>query len=330
MRIQGLLVFMPLFFVNSQNNYETNESDIVEAPVAAALVDGEDANIGTHPWHVGLVREESKKGFLGWFRHLGGLLRTTTYCGASLVGQRWLITAAHCIRSGDRPVDLRVVMGSSKRARYFYYFFQTDSIDQIHIHPKYNNDSHAYDIAILRLKKLPNLEPGELWPVCLPKEPVESYAGSKATVIGWGKTSGKQSFSSARTLHELGVTVISQAECQRQWSFGRGRVDIGGPKMCFESDGASCHGESGGGMFLKKEVQRYLIGVCSYGLADCQNWAPEVYTKVSYVEDWIKEVLAGDELNIDNCGVTTARSGGGKMSWKEMGQKFFEGRQVWR
>ena len=71
MRIQGLLVFMSLFFVNSQSDFETNESDIVEAPVAAALVDGEDANIGNiiciicnllnccvagaHPWHVGLV-----------------------------------------------------------------------------------------------------------------------------------------------------------------------------------------------------------------------------------------------------------------------------------
>ena len=117
--------------------------------------------IGVHPWHVGLVREESKTGFLGWLRHWGGLLRTTTYCGASLVGQRWLITAAHCIRNGDRPVDLRVVMGSSKRARYFYYFYQTDSIDQIHIHPNYSNVSHVYDIAILRLKKLPDLEPGE-------------------------------------------------------------------------------------------------------------------------------------------------------------------------
>ena len=25
-----------------------------------------------------------------------------------------------------------------------------------------------------------------------------------------------------------------------------------------------------------------MIGVCSYGLADCQNWAPEVYTRVRH------------------------------------------------
>jgi hypothetical protein len=30
---------------------------------------------GKHPWHVGLVREESKTGFLGWVTHLGGLIR---------------------------------------------------------------------------------------------------------------------------------------------------------------------------------------------------------------------------------------------------------------
>ena len=71
---------------------------------------------------------------------------------------------------------------------------------------------------------------GELWPVCLPEKEVASYAGSRATVIGWGKTSGKQSFSSARTLQELEVSVISQEECQRQWSYGKGRVEIGGPR----------------------------------------------------------------------------------------------------
>ena len=101
-----------------------------------------------------------------------------------------------------------------------------------------------------------------------------------ATVIGWGKMSGTEKTSSARYLQELDVNVISQNECQRQWSYGKGRVEVGGPKMCFRSDGASCHGDSGGGMFLRNNNRQELIGVCSYGLADCKNWAPEVYTKV--------------------------------------------------
>ena len=73
-----------------------------QLPVAAALVDGENSDLGEmkiclvrtrfremvfltqptlidillllgeHPWHVGIVREESKTGFFGWVRHLGG------------------------------------------------------------------------------------------------------------------------------------------------------------------------------------------------------------------------------------------------------------------
>jgi len=300
-----------------------------QLPVAASLVSGEPSDIGAHPWHVGLVREESKTGVLGWVRHLGGLLRTTTFCGASLVGSRHLVTAAHCIRPSDRPQDLRVVMGSSKRARYFYYFWQTDSVDQIHIHPSYDTDSHAYDIALLRLKKEPELEPGEVWPVCLPAAPVESYAGQRATVIGWGKTSGQESFSSARILQELGVEVISQAECQQQWSYGNGRVEVGGPKMCFRSEGASCHGDSGGGMFTQdSDGNKTLVGVCSYGLADCQNWAPEVYTKVSAVLDWLQPLL-GPQLNMRFCGVTSARSRNSE-TWTEKFRKFFQGKQVYK
>lgn len=286
-----------------------NSGEGGDGPKTAALVDGETAEKGEHPWHVGLVREESKTGFLGWFRHLGGLIRTTTYCGATLVSNRWLVTAAHCIKSTDRTVDLRVVMGSSKRARYFYYFFQTDSIDEIHIHPEYNTESHAYDIALLRLKKMPNIKPGELWPACLPTAPVNSYAGRTATVVGWGRTEGKTG-ASARYLQDLEVNVISQEKCQDQWGYGRGRVEVGGPKMCFKSTGASCHGDSGGGMFIKNtsSLGEELIGVCSYGLADCQNWAPEVYTKVSYVIDWIRDTIKdrdGDPLNMEQCGINT-------------------------
>jgi len=307
-----------------------SEEDVEQLPQAQALVNGEHSDLGAHPWHVGLVREESKTGIMGWIKHLGGLLRTTTFCGATLINPGWLLTAAHCIRSQDRPQDLRVVMGSSKRAKYFYYFWQTDSIDQIHIHPDYDTDSHAYDIALLRLKKLPDLEPNEIWPVCLPTVEVDSYAGTNATVIGWGKTSGSSVKSSARVLQELEVTVISQEECQRQWSYGRGRVEIGGPKMCFRSSGASCHGDSGGGMYLVQEDgHKQLIGVCSYGLSDCQNWAPEVYTKVSQVLDWIKEKVGGSQLNMERCGVTQPRDRDSE-TWQEKVRNWFEGKQAWK
>ena len=103
----------------------------------------------------------------------------------------------------------------------------------MHVHPSYNNSSHGFDIALLRLKKLPDLEPSELWPVCLPEQvaragenicsglkifacyyysdvvqEVESYAGTKATVVGWGKTSGKEAKSSARILQVLWISII--------------------------------------------------------------------------------------------------------------------------
>ena len=77
------LCLLPLVFLLCEDT-----EDLADTPVAAALVSGENSDLGKcsqysssqphpsflsgeHPWHVGLVREESKTGFLGWVRHLG-------------------------------------------------------------------------------------------------------------------------------------------------------------------------------------------------------------------------------------------------------------------
>ena len=49
-----------------EGNFEVLGGD--GGPQFQRLVDGEDADEGKHPWHVGLVREESKTGVLGWIR----------------------------------------------------------------------------------------------------------------------------------------------------------------------------------------------------------------------------------------------------------------------
>ena len=81
-------------------------------------------------------------------------------------------------------------------------------------------------------------------------------------------------------------------------------------------------------MYLQTGDSKELIGVCSYGLADCQNWAPEVYTKVGSVLDWIHETVGTREINMENCGVTRPRDRGDQ-SWLEKAQNFFEGKQVY-
>ena len=81
-------------------------------------------------------------------------------------------------------------------------------------------------------------------------------------------------------------------------------------------------------MYLQAGHSKTLIGVCSYGLADCQNWAPEVYTKVGAVLDWIQETVGTGDINMENCGVSKARQRG-EESWIEKAQNFFEGKQVY-
>ena len=81
-------------------------------------------------------------------------------------------------------------------------------------------------------------------------------------------------------------------------------------------------------MYLQTGNRKELIGVCSYGLADCQNWAPEVYTKVGTALDWIQETIGTRDINMENCGVTRSRDRGDQ-SWLEKAQNFFEGKQVY-
>ena len=55
---------------------------------------------------------------------------------------------------------------------------------------------------------------------------MDSYEGKGATVIGWGKTSGKQNVSSVEILKELERTVVSQKECQETFGSGKDKVEL--------------------------------------------------------------------------------------------------------
>ena len=202
-------------------------------------------------------------------------------------------------------------MGSSNRARHFYFSWQTESVSEIHIHPKYDLTRFEFDIALIRLETNQELQRNELWPICLPDSPApaNSYDGIEATVIGWGKIKVEEESSSATDLQKLQGTIIGQGQCQN--SLHRG-ITPGGPKICFKSEGgAPCEGDSGGGMFRRTGNTMQLTGVCSLGPTTdkCMPGSTKVYTKVAHpgVLDWMRKTMGMEdmeELSMENCGVT--------------------------
>ena len=145
----------------------------------------------------------------------------TSFCGATLISDIQLITAAHCV-SGKTTDEVAVLIGNPNvtyelnkwNFKYLYkieiYKFYQESID--------NGWKHNPDIAVITLEE-PLLLSTKINPICLPSitDTSQTYEGETATVAGWGITeTGK---TSTDQLLKVDVPILSNTECKStyQW-----------------------------------------------------------------------------------------------------------------
>lgn len=248
------------------------------------IVGGVDAEIGKWPW-IALIgtRQDSGKNF--WF------------CGGTLINDRHILTAAHCLR--PRSFDL------NKLVIRLGEFDTTDDndganpmdfpVEKVMNHANFAFPSLHDDICLVRLRG--NVPFGDLIkPICLPGGQTGDYAGQRIDVAGWGYT--EFGGTASNKLQEVSLPVVGISECQPKYenspSFQRQFPGgFGNTKLCAaEKAGGkdACQGDSGGPMVRKLGDGRYeLIGVVSAGVGCGTPGFPGVYTRVSAYLDWIAQ-----------------------------------------
>ncbi|XP_052563818.1 trypsin-2-like [Culex pipiens pallens] len=203
------------------------------------------------------------------------------WCGGSLIGSRWILTAAHCMDVSDIPL-MKVRVGSTHHESGG----ELVEIRRVLPHPLYNSSSVDYDFglyfALLELEESVQLSE-EFFAVELPGrgEPVED--GQLLQVSGWGDTQNEEECDDV--LRATIVPAVNQEECRRAYSTGHEVTDrmicagyLGGGQ-------SACHGDSGGPLVHGRTV----VGVVSWSRGCAQPGYPTVYGRVAAVRDWIEE-----------------------------------------
>ena len=160
-------------------------------------------------------------------------------------------------------------------------------VDQIIMHDRYRSDTHAYDIALLKLKTQATLGTG-VGLVCLPE--FSFPAGHPCYITGWGTTSAGGS--QPTFLQEASVPIISQRKCK---DFYPGQIDNSMICAGFRAGGVdSCQGDSGGPLVCEFDGKWYLVGATSWGQGCGSPNFPGVYARVLRVRDWIENKMSSN------------------------------------
>jgi secreted trypsin-like serine protease len=206
------------------------------------------------------------------------------FCAGTLIGRRWVMTAAHCVEAGGSFVpasDLEVASGVSRLAA----IGDRDRIpvDRVVVAPGRRPNGSAVrgrDLALLHLARPATA--GR--PAALPA-PIRTLGRTSgaAWIAGWGAID-PWGETLSEDLLDGRVSLMSASACGR---FGAPSNTICAT-MPKRHDAAACEGDSGGPL-ARRDGSPTVIGVVSAG--PCGDSSPTFYTSVAAYRSWILKTL---------------------------------------
>ena len=255
-------------------------NDVENLLLTSRIIGGRDVESNRWPSLVALV----STGF--------GTVKNRFFCGATVVAERWVMTAAHCVFGsfGQRiqPSGLRVIAGIRNLDNDVPE--EEVSVTNIVVHPQYDSDLEPppFDIALLELSSAINAPIVNLFS----GDPAD-HNGDSGYIAGWGATRfvNENDATYPAQLQEAAVPIVSLARCNSIVSY-QGLITH--RQLCagFIDGGVdACAGDSGGPLFTIEDGVIRQMGITSFGNGCALANFYGIYTSVSHLLPWLSDYI---------------------------------------